>query len=343
MRRSRRFARFAAVAAALAVAAVALAAAPGSARTQATKVSVRMDFFLNEAHSGFFAAVDRGYYTDEGLEVEVVPGQGSVSTVQQVAAGNNTFGLASAVAMTQQIARGADVYAIASPRQVFDGGILYWPNKGISTPKDLEGKTVAITAAGFVALLMPTWAEKVGIDLSKVKTRVLDTTAGNALFGAQQVDGLEGTRAQQAFYSPTDGVTPKIFRYSDAGINALGQAIITKPGFAKSNPGVTVKFLRATLKGWKWACDNPAQAINLTRTKITTTNAYERSLTTWKIICNFARTPAAKGKPLGWMALADWGTTVNLLRRSPLLGIENAVPGAEKLYTNFYVEQATKK
>ena len=343
MERHRRSVRLWFVAAALCLAVAAAFAAPGSAQRSETKISVRMDFFLNEAHSGFFAALEKGYYAAEGLTVEVVPGQGSGSTVQQVAAGNNTFGLASAVTMTQQVARGADVLAIASPRQVFDGGILYWPNKGISTPKDLEGKTVAITAAGFVALLFPTWAQKVGIDYSKIKTRVLDTTAGNALFGAQQVDGLEGTRAQQAFYSPVNGVTPKIFRYSDAGINALGQVIITKPGFAKSNPGITIKFLRATMKGWNWACDNPAQAINITRSKITTTNAYERSLTTWKIICNFARTPSAKGKALGWTSIKDWGTTVTLLRTSPLLGIQDAVPGAEKLFTNFYIDQASKK
>lgn len=343
MRRFRRSGRLAAIAAALAVAAVALGVAPGAARQSADKVSVRMDFFLNEAHAGFFSALEKGYYTAENLEVEIVPGQGSVSTVQQVAAGNNTFGLASAVAMTQQVARGADVIAIASPRQVFDGGILYWPNKGISKPKDLEGKEVAITAAGFVALLMPTWAQKVGIDLSKVKTRVLDTTAGNALFGAQQVDGLEGTRAQQAFYSPLNGVTPKIFRYSDAGINALGQVIIVKPDFAKGNADLTTRFLRATLKGWRWACDNPTAATNLIRSKITTTNQWERSKTTWKIICNFARTPAAKGQTLGWMSVKDWGTTVNLLRSSPLLGIQNAVPGADKLYTNQYVIAATKK
>ena len=232
--------------------------APVATKAKAdTNISVRMDFFLNEAHSGFFAAQERGYYAKEGLNVDIRPGAGSVSTVQQVAAGNDNFGMASAVAMTQQVARGADAVMIASPRQVFDGGILYWPSSGISKPTDLEGKTVALTASGFVALLLPTWAAKVGLDLKKVNTRVLDSAAGNALFGAQRVDALEGTRAQQLFYAPVNGVKPKILLYSDAGLNALGQGIIAKPSWAKANPGVTTKFLRATLKGWQWACDNP--------------------------------------------------------------------------------------
>jgi NitT/TauT family transport system substrate-binding protein len=332
-----------------AVASAALLAGAGSSAPVAktaqktTDVTVRMDFFLNEAHAGFFAALAKGYYADEGLNVDIRPGQGSVSTVQQVAAGNDNFGLASAVAMTQQVAKGASVVAIASPRQVFDGGILYWPSSGINNPKDLEGKTVAITAAGFVALLMPTWAQKVGVDLKKVNTRVLDAAAGNALFGAQKVDGLEGTRAQQLFYSPVNGVTPKIFRFSDAGLNALGQAIIAQPAWAKAHPGIATKFLRATLKGWNWACDNPRAAVDNVRTKITTTNTPARSLATWKLICSFARTPNAKGKPLGWMSLKDWGTTVTMLRASPLLGIQNAVPGAASLYTNFYVNASNKK
>ena len=121
------------------VTAAALLAGTGMSAPVATKakadtnVTVRMDFFLNEAHSGFFAALERGYYTKEGLNVEIRPGAGSVSTVQQVAAGNDNFGLASAVAMTQQVARGADAFTIASPRQVFDGGVLYWPSAGISS------------------------------------------------------------------------------------------------------------------------------------------------------------------------------------------------------------------
>ena len=306
------------------------------------KVSFRLDFFLNEAHSGVFAAVDRGYYAAEGIELDLKPGQGSVSTVQQVAAGNDTFGLVSAVAMTQQIARGADVLMIASPRQVFDGGIIYWPDRGISNPKSLEGKTMALTAAGFVALLLPEWARRTGVDLDKVNRRVLDTAAGNALFGARRVDALEGTKAQQLFYAPVDGIRPKFLAYSSAGLNALGQGIITKPGFARANPGVTTRFLRATLKGWNWACDNPRAAVTLARTKITTTNAPERSLAAWKLICSFKRTPAAKGMPFGSMALKDWGTTVTMLRQSPQLGIQDAVPGAAKLFTNVYVDAASK-
>jgi NitT/TauT family transport system substrate-binding protein len=320
--------------------------APAAARVdvqQATSVTVRMDFFLNEAHAGFFAALKRGYYAREGLNVEIRPGAGSVSTVQQVASGNDTFGLASAVAMTQQVARGADVVAIASPRQVFDGGILYWPDRGIRTPRDLEGKNVAITAAGFVALLLPTWAARVNLELRRVNTRVLDTVSGNALFAGRQVDALEGTRAQQLFYAPVNGVKPQIFPYANAGLNALGQAVITRPRWVRQNPGTTVKFLRATMKGWAWACDNPRAATTLVRENIQTSNAYERSLATWRLICSFRWTAASKGRPLGWMSIRDWGTTVRMLRSSPQLGLENAVPGADKLFTNFYINQAHKR
>jgi NitT/TauT family transport system substrate-binding protein len=317
----------------------------GSSSAQ-TKVTVRLDFFHSETHAGWFAALERGFWEKEGLDVEIRPGQGSVTTVQQVAAGNDTFGYANAVAMTQQVSRGADVIAVASPRQAFDGGIAYWPDRGISTPKDLEGKTCAITAGGFISLLYPVWAQRVNIDPAKVNSRVLDAAAGSALFGARSVDCVESTIVQANFFYPAvNGVKPKIFRYTaaPAEMNALGFTIIVNSRQAQGNPGLVTKFVRGAIKGWAWACDNPRAATEAARTHFTSARDFDTSLGIWKSTCKLRRTKNTLGQPFGVMSLKDWQTTVQLLRTSPQLGLSANVPPPKTLFTNQYVNNIYPK
>lgn len=327
-------------------AAVALTAASSATSSpSAVKVSVRLDFFHSETHSGFFAAKDQGFWAKQGLDVDLFPGQGSASTVQQVAQGNNTFGWANAVAITQQVAKGADVIGIGSMRQVFDGGIAFWPDSGItaSNPKSLEGKTCAFTASGFIALLFPVYVAKTGIDRSKINERVLDGAAGNALFGAHQVDCYESTIVQaKYFFPPVNGVSPGILKYSDVpGMSPMGFSVIQNSRQLRGNPGLTTKFLRGLIQGWRWACGNPRAAVTASRTHFPTpAYDYEAGVNIWKETCQLARTKAAKGRLLGFMALADWKDTVNLLRNAPSLGVTQNVPPATTLFTNQYVLKA---
>jgi NitT/TauT family transport system substrate-binding protein len=319
----------------------------GAKRATADNVSIRLDFFHSETHTAFFAARDRGYWSKQNLNVTVLPGQGSASTVQQVAAGNNTFGWANAVAMTQQVAKGADVVAIGSMRQVFDGGIAFWPDTGINerNPKSLEGKTCAMTASGFIALLFPVYAQKTGIDRHKINERVLDPAVGNSLFGAHQVDCYESTIVQAKYFFPArNGVTPSILKYSDVqGMAPLGFTIIQNSRQLRGNPGLTTKFMRGLINAWIWSCANPRAAVTNARTHFPApAYDYEAGVNIWKETCQLQRTKAAKGRVLGFMALSDWRDTVNLVRSSPALGVTQNVPPPATLFSNQYVLNAWK-
>src|SRR4051794_36783789 len=59
-----------------------------------TNVTFLEDFFDSDAHAGIYAGIDKGFYQAQGLNVTIQPGTGSVTTVQQVASGNATFGYA---------------------------------------------------------------------------------------------------------------------------------------------------------------------------------------------------------------------------------------------------------
>jgi len=313
-----------------------------AASGETKKVSFLLDFFHSETHSAFFAARDQGFYEEEGLDVEIKPGQGSTVTVQQVAEGNETFGWANATALTQVASKGADVKAVASMRQVSDGGIAYWPDRGISTPADLAGKNCALTAAGFIALLFSDWAERVGLDESAVKKRVVDASAGSALFGSRKVDCTEATAAQVLFYAPVDGVSPGFFKYADEGLSTLGFTIIASNDTITNDPETTEKFVRATLKGWKWACENPDEAATAARENFEEEPSYdaETGVKIWQEACKLTHTPNTEGEALGWMAPEDWDSTLEILTSAPKLEVTDPPP-AEELYTNEFVDKVS--
>src|SRR5205814_1272406 len=130
-----------------------------------------------------FIARDRGYWSKLGLNVTLQGGAGSAGA-SQVAAGNAQFSLQTGTTQSQLNAQGAGLLAVASPIPFFDGGIAYWPDKAISKPADLQGKTLVSTAGGFFALLLPIWAQKEGVDLSKITIQYTDPGSATALFSS---------------------------------------------------------------------------------------------------------------------------------------------------------------
>ena len=304
------------------------------------RVTFLEDFFESDAHAGIWAAKDKGYWEQQGLDVAVSPGAGSGSTVQQVAAGNYTFGYANAFVMAQQVTKGADVLAVASPAPFFGGGVLYWADKGINTPKDLEGKTYIGVPSGFVDQLLPLFAKNANFDLSKVNVKALDPTAGFALFASHQADAVSGDKVQILLTPPFNGNLPKVFLFSDYGINPLGFSVIVNSRQVRAYPGLVQKFVTGLLKGWNWACGNPRAAVTNMRTHYTATLPFETSLQRWVQFCAYGRVPDNKTQAFGWMPLSNWQTTVKLIRDNPAFGGAQNVPPAKTLYTNRFVEIA---
>jgi NitT/TauT family transport system substrate-binding protein len=261
--------------------------------------------------------------------------------VQQVAAGNYTFGYANGFVMEQQVTRGADVLAVASPAPFFEGGIVYWPGKGISTPKDLEGKTYLGNASGFVDALLPLFAKNANFDPSKLTIRNIDPGAATALYSSYQADAISSNKVAIPIYGTSpDGQASKIFLYSDYGINPIGFVVVANSRQVRGNPGIVQKFVTGLLKGWNWACANPRAATTLIRTKYNPTIAFDASLARWTTFCTYRYVPGNRGQAFGYMPLANWQTTVRLIRENAVFGGPQNVPPAITLFTNLFVEKA---
>src|SRR5262249_26460269 len=132
------------------------------------KASFRLDLVASGYHAPLVLAMARGYYADQGLDLEIGDGRGSTTTVRVVGAGTDTFGMASQATMALAVAEGVPVRAIAGIIQKMPEGIISIQEAGISTPKDLEGRTMAYTPGSSGELLFPAFAAATGIDAARV-------------------------------------------------------------------------------------------------------------------------------------------------------------------------------
>src|ERR1043165_1514083 len=77
-------------------------------------VSLRLNWYLGGLHVPFYYGKERGFYKDEGIDLTINEGRGSAHTVQVVAAGSDTFGLADSSSVVATAVKGADVKSVMS-------------------------------------------------------------------------------------------------------------------------------------------------------------------------------------------------------------------------------------
>src|SRR5438477_5694509 len=112
----------------------------------ADAVSFRLNWYLGGLHVPFYYGKEKGYYAAENIDLTINEGRGSANTVQVVAAGSDTFGLADSSSVVSTAARGADVKSVMSLLNSTGFSVVSLAESGIKTPKDLEGRKVAVTA-----------------------------------------------------------------------------------------------------------------------------------------------------------------------------------------------------
>ena len=209
---------------ALAAGTLALPLAPFRARA-AKPVTLTLDWLYQGPNAGFLLAHEKGYYADAGLDVAISAGKGSASTAQLVASKATQFGFAD----------GFVVAAMASPRAwasrpsaAFSAATrrrsCCSPIHRIKTPKDLEGKTIAISAGSAVTLQFPAFCKGAGIDASKVQVVNIDPAGLGPALITGKVDGIGGYVSS---YVPTLEIRGKkdvrIFWFADAGVVAVSE------------------------------------------------------------------------------------------------------------------------
>jgi NitT/TauT family transport system substrate-binding protein len=236
----------------------------GSAMAQPKdKATLMLNWYLYSEHAPFFLGKERGYYEQEGIDLDIQEGRGSAVTAQAVAANSATFGYIDVTTMIKAAAKGAPLKSTGVLLQTSPMSVMGFSDKNIRTPKDIIGKTVAVTPGDSMSQIWPLFLKVNGISQDQFKTVSGDAqTKLNAVINGQ-ADLLLGYVMDQAI-KLTDAtkkpVTP--IRFADSGVNMINSGIIANKETLATKADMVRRFMRATTRAVEEAEKNPEVAVD---------------------------------------------------------------------------------
>ncbi|MFN8439940.1 MAG: ABC transporter substrate-binding protein [Caldilineaceae bacterium] len=240
-----------------------------------TKIRLQLQWVTQSQFAGYYAALDQGFYKDEGLDVEILEGAVEIVPQQVVAAGDAEFGIAWVPKVLASREQGADLVNIAQIFQRSGTLEISWKDSGITKPEDWKGKKVGTWGFGnefelYAALrkagIEPDDASQVTIvqqpfDMQLLLNKEID--AAEAMTYNEYAQVLEAKNpATGELYKPED---LSVINFNDVGTAMLQDHIFTSEKWLaeEGHEDLAVKFLRASFKGWIFCRDNFDQCVDI--------------------------------------------------------------------------------
>lgn len=305
------------------------------------KVSLNLGWVVAGEHTPWFYGLDRGFYREQGLDVEIHEGKGGAVTAQSVAAGgaSDMFGVADYSTMVISIDKGLPLKGVFGVMQNSPLAVLALQESGIKTLKDLEGKALALSPGGSTTQLFPVVARLNGVDEKKVQIMNSEPAALVGALLTKKVDAMIGFDLAQGLAIQAQGAKINVILYADNGANILSNGLLVSAGVVSQKQDLVRRFVVATHRAWTEAAkpENQKAAVE-SLIKANPQLKDQQELTTKQFLLTLEKlhTPASKGKPAGWTAKEDWESSQKLLLDSSQ--ITNKVP-VETYYTNEFIPQ----
>lgn len=230
------------------------------------KITFVLDWTPNTNHTGLYVAQEKGYFEDEGLEVEIVqpPEDGADALV---ASGKAQFGISFQDTMAPGVV-GEDALpttAVAAVVQHNTSGIISRKGEGMDTPKGLEGKKYATWDAPIEKAMMENVVEADGGDFSKVELIPSTVTDEVSALESKSVDAIWIFYAWAGVATEVAGLETDYFAFKDINpaFDYYTPVIIGNNEFLEKEPETAKKFLSAVKKGYEDAIEDPDGAAEI--------------------------------------------------------------------------------
>jgi NitT/TauT family transport system substrate-binding protein len=307
----------------------------------ADKFQFRLNWTLYGEHAPFFVARDKGFYADEGLDVEIQEGSGSTTVSQLVANGTSPVAYVDAATMMRGVSNGMPIKAVGVTLQQSPMAFIYRADAPRPTKiEEIKGSRIAITAGDASLAIFTAFMGKLGMKLEDVQMiTVANPQSKEQAVLNRQADALLGYFMDQGPRMQLQtGVKMGWTRlYDMAGISTLSSAIIVNNAWVKEakNQDLLRRFLRASQRGWQYAFDNRDEAADIFIKHATSFNK-EIALLEVNGTMTIIHTERTKGKPIAWSSIDDWKETQDLLARYAKL---NAQPDLTTYFTNSFLSE----
>ena len=213
---------------------------------------MQADWYPQPEHGGFYTALAKGFYKEEGLDVTILAGGPFLSPYQQVATGGAQFGMGASDRILESVADGQPLVAVAATMQHDPQGIMVRKESPVQSFADLNGHTVAVQAGS-------TWFRYLvrRYELNNVREVPAMMSVANFIADPNYIQQAFAT--SEPFFARQSGVETRVLLISDAGFKPY-RVMFTTKDFLRQHPDTVRKFIRASLRGWREYLKDPSVA-----------------------------------------------------------------------------------
>ena len=286
----------------------------------ADKVTIQLKWVTQAQFAGYYVAQDKGYYSADGLDVTIKPGGPDIATPQVIAGGG-----ADVIVdwMPSALASREKGVALVNIAQIFkQSGMMLTCRKdsGIKSPADFRGKTLGVWFYGNEYPFL-SWMSQLGIPTTGGSNGVTVLKQGfNVDPILQKQAECVSTMTYNEYWQVVDaGLSPSelvVYKYEDQGVATLedGLYVLEKNLRNKAFVDKMARFLRASIKGWKYAADHPDEAADIVLENDDTgaqTEKHQR-----RMMREINKLVGNQPQGIGYLIPADYNRTVKVLMSS---------------------------
>jgi NitT/TauT family transport system substrate-binding protein len=225
------------------------------------EVTMQLKWVHQAQFAGFYVAQDQGYYSEENLKVTFVEGGPGIDHIKSVTSGQSDFGVAVPDRILAARSQGMPVAAIATIFRRSPLVFVSLADSGIDSPDDFLGRVAAVEGGDGV-LPLEAMLSNLDLDFHQIEIVPYDYSYASLYAGDADITSSYSTagllRIRRAGYE-VNLIWP-----GDYGVHLYSDTLITSDQMIAKNPDLVTRFLRATLRGWHEAIEEPETAVEIT-------------------------------------------------------------------------------
>ena len=234
----------------------------GDTAAKVQDATLVLDFVPGAVHAGIYEAVEKGYYEDNGINLEIIEPTSTADTLKLIDAGKAEFGIADGIDLATQIADGRAAQGIMAIAQRPPGGLITLEEEGITDPKQLEGETVGVTGVPSDTAILNTVMNDAGGSADNVNVVTIGFNGVQSLESGK-VKAFTGFIPADGVQIEADGYKTKNFPLDEnGGPSYPGLVVFSTESKIGEGPALMQGFVSATVKGYQDALNDPAAAID---------------------------------------------------------------------------------
>lgn len=219
--------------------------------------------------AGYYAALDKGFYNDAGLDVTINELRDDLTPVQSVVQGESDFGVGNSSIILDH-AQGSPVIVLGVVFQHSPLAIMSLASSGYSHIHELADKKLMLEGQS-VELL--TYFRREGVNPDSLNTVPHGLSVESLL--SRDVDAMSVYITDEPYELENQATDYTLFHPSTSGIDFYGDNLFTSRKLLEKDPDLVRRFREASFKGWKYAMDNPEEIIQLIFTRYTKRHSIE--------------------------------------------------------------------